>query len=181
MTKIINGVASEYEFPPYPQGYNIRKSVGEKGCCTPYITSEKDINKQKIGEDETKQLILVRKDLKMQQGKLAAQVAHASLMSFLNACSKKQNKRVTSYEVFAFSCEEEWLNNASTKVVLAVKNENQLLKYQKIAEENAIPNALITDLGRTCFNNQETVTCLGIGPFDNETLDTLFKRLQLYK
>lgn len=172
MSKIINGVASEYEFPPYPRGYNIRESVGEKGCCTPYITSKKD---------KTKQLILVRKDLKMPVGKLAAQVAHASLMSFLNACCIEKDKRKTSYGVFAFSCEEEWLNNASTKVVLSVKNENQLLKYQKIADENAIPNALITDLGRTCFDNQETVTCLGVGPFDNETLDKLFKRLQLYK
>lgn len=123
----------------------------------------------------TKQLIIVRKDLEMPVGKLATQVAHASFSAIKECYRESKNNDAVG------KCLDEWMSDAYTKVVLEVKNENQLIKYKNIADENKIPNALITDLGRTCFNHQETVTCLGVGPYDNEQLDKLFKRLRLYK
>ena len=40
-------------------------------------------------EEEVKQTILVRNDLDMGKGKMAAQVAHASIMSYLEAVKTK--------------------------------------------------------------------------------------------
>lgn len=131
-------------------------------------------------EEKVKQLIIVRKDLDMPVGKLSAQVSHASLLSFLNACNKQKNKNSIHYVINDNDFNYEWINGSYPKVVLAVKNENQILKYKQKAEENGIPCALITDEGRTCFDGQPTITCLGVGPFDKDILDKIFKRLRLY-
>lgn len=40
--------------------------------------------------EEVKQVIIVRKDLKMSEGKLAAQCAHASIMSYMEAIKKDE-------------------------------------------------------------------------------------------
>ena len=130
--------------------------------------------------ENIKQLIIVRKDLEMPAGKLAAQVSHASLLSFLNSLDKNIEKNKETYILDKNSYSYDWIHGSFAKVVLGVKNENQLLKYKKIAEENGIPFALITDEGRTCFDGEPTITCLGVGPYDNDTLDKFFKRLRLY-
>ena len=136
--------------------------------------------------ENIKQLIIVRKDLEMPAGKLAAQVSHASLLSFLNSLDKaneKDEKAENNQEIYILNKDNysyDWIHGSFAKVVLGVKNENQLLKYKKIAEENGIPFALITDEGRTCFDGKSTSTCLGVGPYDNDTLDKFFKRLRLY-
>ena len=59
-----------------------------------------------------KQVIIVRKDLKLSRGKLAVQVAHASLEAF-----KKANKIV----------KEKWARHGAKKVVVKVNDLNQLL------------------------------------------------------
>lgn len=133
--------------------------------------------------ENIKQLIIVRKDLEMPVGKLAAQVSHASLLSFLNSLDKTDEKDEKSREIYILNkdnCAYDWIHGSFAKVILGVKNESQLLKYKKIAEENDIPFALITDEGRTCFDGEPTITCLGVGPYDNEILDKFFKRLRLY-
>ena len=61
-----------------------------------------------------KQVILVRDDLKMDKGKLASQVAHASLEAAL-----KSNKL------------KEWKSKGTKKVILKVKDKKKLLKYYK--------------------------------------------------
>lgn len=136
--------------------------------------------------ENIKQLIVVRKDLEMPVGKLAAQVSHASLLSFLNSLDKTDEKNENAeknketYILDKNNYSYDWIHGSFTKVVLGVKNESQLLKYKKIAEENGIPFALITDEGRTCFDREPTITCLGVGPYDNDILDKFFKRLRLY-
>lgn len=154
------------------------------------IEKQKDENiKKKEGlsvMENIKQLIIVRKDLEMPVGKLAAQVSHASLLSFLNSLDKtnEKNERIeNNQEIFILNKDNysyDWLHGSFAKVTLGVKNENQLLKYKKIAEENDIPFALITDEGRTCFDGEPTITCLGVGPYENDTLDKFFKKLRLY-
>lgn len=133
--------------------------------------------------ENIKQLIIVRKDLEMPVGKLAAQVSHASLLSFLNSLDKKSRETEKNQEIYILDKSNysyNWIHGSFAKVVLGVKNESQLLKYKKIAEENGIPFALIIDEGRTCFDGDPTITCLGVGPYDNDTLDKFFKRLRLY-
>ena len=104
-----------------------------------------------------KQVILVRQDLKLPKGKLAAQASHAAVESVL----KSSRVKITAWRV-----------QGQKKIVLKVKNEKELIKFQKKAEESKIKTALICDAGRTCIK-PGTVTCLGIGPDFESKIDKI--------
>lgn len=110
-----------------------------------------------------KQVIIVRNDLKMPKGKLAAQVAHASVESVF------KSKKVKV---------DEWRSEGMKKVVVKVDNKEELFRYMKEAERNKIVTALIKDAGKTFFN-KSTITCLGLGPDKDEILDKVTKDLKM--
>lgn len=110
-----------------------------------------------------KQVILVRKDLKMPKGKLAAQVAHAALQAAL-----KSDKRTM----------QDWLSGGGKKVVLSVADEKELLKYVGLAKDASLPAALITDAGHTVVA-PGTRTCVGIGPGDEKRVDAVTGQLKM--
>lgn len=108
-----------------------------------------------MSDTSSKQVILVRTDLKMSKGKLAAQVAHASLGAW-----KKADKTLR----------DRWEREGGKKVVLSVKDEKELRKYLIDAERAGLPKALITDAGHTELE-PGTVTCLGIGPGEEDKIN----------
>jgi peptidyl-tRNA hydrolase, PTH2 family len=110
-----------------------------------------------------KQAILVRNDLKMGKGKIAAQAAHASLASYKNTDKKTK---------------EAWESLGCKKVVLKVESEAELLRFQELARDADLPNALITDAGLTQIP-ASTTTCLGIGPAEEDKVDKIVKDLKL--
>ena len=113
-----------------------------------------------------KQVILVRTDLKMGRGKLAAQVAHASVGAVLKAMK-------THKEWF-----EKWMVEGQAKVVLRVPNESKLLEYRDKALSVGLPTELVVDRGLTQLK-PGTTTCLGIGPAPSELIDVLTGTLKL--
>lgn len=110
-----------------------------------------------------KQVILVRKDLDLPKGKLAAQSAHASVEAVL-----KSSKKIV----------DAWRTAGMTKVVLKVKDEKELLKYLQLANNAHLVTALITDAGRTVIA-PGTKTCLGIGPDEEQKIDEVTGKLAL--
>lgn len=142
---------------------------------------------------ETKQVIVFRKDLLkgehgIRKGKFAAQCCHASLGALLKNFTKVEctyptygDATTTRYELeFGPDCIlNNWLNGIFTKVVVSVDNEEQLLELNKQCEELNIPHALITDSGLTEFHGVPTNTCLGIGPWESESLNKLTGHLSL--
>ena len=111
-----------------------------------------------------KQVILARKDLKMDKGKLAAQVAHASAKLVLDSDRKTLKK---------------WLDSGAKKVILKVESKKELLKFKRQAERMGLKTALITDSAKTFFK-RPTTTCLGIGPDKDEKIDSVTGQLQMY-
>ena len=111
-----------------------------------------------------KQAIIVRKDLKMSKGKLAGQVAHASLKSYQNTLPHIQN---------------EWDNTDYTKIILKCNNLEEIYQLQEKADELNISNFIVHDKGRTQLP-ANSVTCLGIGPDTNSKIDKVIKNLKLY-
>jgi len=95
-----------------------------------------------------KQVILVRKDLKLQKGKMAAQVAHASVEATLRA--KKDVVKA-------------WRAEGMKKIVLKVPDKKTLFLYEQKAKEAGLVTAIITDAGKTHIA-PGTVTCMAIGP-----------------
>ncbi|MDV3293086.1 MAG: peptidyl-tRNA hydrolase Pth2 [Nitrososphaerales archaeon] len=113
-----------------------------------------------------KQAIVVRSDVKMGKGKLAAQVAHASLASAEEAMRRKP-------EWF-----EEWKAGGQRKVVLKVQSEGELQELYRKAKSVKLPAALIQDMGLTQIE-PGTVTCVGIGPGSDAQVDALTGKLKL--
>lgn len=110
---------------------------------------------------ELKQVIIIRKDLRLSRGKLAVQVAHASV----TAADKSKFKR-------------EWLNSEQKKVVLKCKNLNELLNLFESVKRAGLPSALIKDAGHTEIP-AGTVTCVGIGPAPEKDIDKVTGDLKL--
>ena len=111
---------------------------------------------------EMKQVILVRMDLKMPKGKLAAQVAHAAV----NSVSKAPSELVDA-----------WDRQGAKKVVLKVKDKEELKRYLRLAKQARLRPTLIRDAGRT-FLKPGTETCLAIGPDEEDKIDKLTGELQ---
>src|SRR3989338_4049069 len=105
-----------------------------------------------------KQLILVRNDLKLPKGKLAAQAAHASVEAVLRA--DKDDVKT-------------WRSEGMAKIVLKVADEKELLRQLQRAKDEGITTALVTDAGHTVVE-PGTRTCGAIGPAEAEKLDELF-------
>jgi len=112
---------------------------------------------------EYKQVILVRDDLKLTKGKMAAQVSHASVEAVLK--SHKDDAAV-------------WREQGMKKVVLKVADLNELRALKQKAEDAGIVTALITDAGHTHLE-PGTITCLGIGPDKAEKIDQVTGHLKL--
>ena len=110
--------------------------------------------------EEAKQVIIVRKDLKMSPGKLAAQSSHASLGALFSIAQHTEDNCTIHYDSSAV---REWITGRFTKVVVYVKSEEALVNVYNKALAAGLPCALIEDAGFTEFS-EPTKTCVGIGP-----------------
>ncbi|KXB06419.1 peptidyl-tRNA hydrolase [candidate division MSBL1 archaeon SCGC-AAA382F02] len=113
-----------------------------------------------------KQVMVIRTDLEMSPGKIAVQVAHASLSAAENA-KTKNNKWFKN-----------WWNEQQKKVVVKVSSEKELKTLKNKAEDLGIPNRLIKDAGLTELT-PGTPTALGVGPGPNEEIDKVTGDLPL--
>ncbi|MFB6298923.1 MAG: peptidyl-tRNA hydrolase Pth2 [Halobacteriales archaeon] len=111
-----------------------------------------------------KQAIVARRDLGMGAGKLAAQVAHASLKA---------------YERTDPDARETWKQGGQKKIVLRVESERALLDLKEAADRAGLPNGLVRDAGHTQLD-PDTPTALGIGPAAENDVDAITGDLPLY-
>jgi len=113
---------------------------------------------------EYKQVIVVRQDLKLPKGKMAAQAAHASVGALLKSHRDDIKK---------------WQEQGMKKVVLKVKDEEELLDYKKKAEDAGLVVSLIEDAGHTVVK-PGTITCFGIGPAPEQKIDKITGNLKCF-
>lgn len=122
---------------------------------------------------EFTQVIIVRSDLKMSKGKLATQVAHASIGTVL--C----NVQVDDFAEYS-DIVHKWLKEGQRKIVVSGRDVEHLRTLQSSARSLDIPNFLVEDFGLTEFS-EPTITCLGLGPCKIEHMNLITKDLPLYK
>ncbi len=131
---------------------------------------------------ETKMVITIRKDLNMRSGKIAAQVAHASMKVLLDRMSRMPNGTNRSVWTLGLSHKDpmySWLDGSFAKIVTYVNSKEELLVLRDNAVSIYIPTALIVDSGRTEFHGEPTVTALAIGPDKIEKIDKVTGDLPL--
>lgn len=138
-----------------------------------------------------KQVIVMRKELKMKKGKLIAQGGHGPLDIFLRMMNNgvslkdetpeiKNGKYTLSMEVEVGSEIDNWLRGISRKIALAVHSEEELIEIYKRAVEKGLPAKIVEDLGLTVFNGVKTKTAVVIGPDNDEVIDEITGHLPLY-
>ncbi len=113
-----------------------------------------------------KQVIIVRKDLKMGAGKTAVQVAHASVLGVENAKSRHRKW----FDV--------WFEEGQAKIAVKVRGLRELMEVKKRAEDHGLPVVQVNDSGLTQLP-PGTTTCIAIGPAPSELVDKVTGDLKL--
>ncbi|SRR5713226_1741384 len=113
-----------------------------------------------------KQVIVVRKDLGMGTGKIAAQVGHACVLGAENV---RRSRRVWY---------DQWESLGQEKVVVKVSSLSELEEVKKHAISLGLPWSEVTDAGHTQIE-PGTVTCISIGPAPEEAVDKVTRDLKL--
>jgi peptidyl-tRNA hydrolase, PTH2 family len=113
---------------------------------------------------QTKLVLVVRADLGMGRGKIAAQAAHAAVAAAL-----------ASLGTVAFV---EWLRDGQPKVVLRAGSEAELDAIAGQAANAGLQVQVIHDAGRTQVA-EGTPTCCAIGPAADTAIDAVTGTLSL--
>lgn len=125
-----------------------------------------------------KQVILVRKDLNMRKGKIAAQVAHASMKVFFDRADIDHDvdydgNVIAVMNTILTPVMKAWVQGIFTKIVLSVDNETDLVVAYEEALKAGLPAALIVDSGATEFHGIPTKTTVAIGPALSVDIDMI--------
>jgi PTH2 family peptidyl-tRNA hydrolase len=116
--------------------------------------------------EDCKMVILMRDDLKMSKGKVAAQAGHAAVNCALSI--KKKDS-----DTF-----EKWTLCGQPIIVLKIGSERELFEFKAIADAQDLNNSVICDAGRTQIE-PGTFTCLGMGPAASAVLDKITGELKM--
>ncbi|AWR99294.1 peptidyl-tRNA hydrolase Pth2 [Metallosphaera hakonensis] len=115
-----------------------------------------------------KMIIIVRTDIEMGKGKIAAQVAHAAVSLVLASMGRSTWNQWL----------EAWLEEGQPKVVLKISSLSELLERIERAKSQGLQTTIITDAGRTQVE-PGTITCAGIGPAPDNEIDKITSDLKL--
>lgn len=120
-------------------------------------------------QEELKQVIAVRTDVKMSPGKLAVQAAHASLEAALAALRSPVWREWL----------EAWISQGMKKVVVRGGGEEDLRRIYGECVEKEMPCSMVRDAGRTELE-PGTLTAVALGPAPARLVDQITGGLQLY-
>ena len=141
-----------------------------------------------------RRLFIIRKDLHLSAGKLAAMVGHCAEAYWTNLI-RNANIEKFDFENYQFNIQipfeiyENYINDKFIKTICEAKNLNQLLKARTVALElglvEGIDFGLINDACLTELEpeNEDGTCTVGIWfkPLDDEIAHSISKKYQLYK
>jgi PTH2 family peptidyl-tRNA hydrolase len=113
-----------------------------------------------------KMVIVLRTDIKMSKGKIAAQAGHAAVCAAEFARKNRPEWWIP------------WINEGQCKIAVKAKSEHDILELERKARNAKLPTALIVDRGLTEIP-PNTTTCLGIGPAPSNKVDIITGKLRL--
>ncbi|NWJ07493.1 PTH2 hydrolase, partial [Crypturellus undulatus] len=121
-----------------------------------------------MGESgEFKMVLIVRNDLKMGKGKVAAQCSHAAVSAYKQA--QRRHPELL----------KQWEYCGQPKVVLKAPDEEALVQLLADAKQRGLTVSLIQDAGRTQIAPGSR-TVLGIGPGPADLIDKVSGHLKLF-
>jgi peptidyl-tRNA hydrolase, PTH2 family len=127
-----------------------------------------------------KQVIVIRRDLKMRRGKEIAQGSHASGAWLAHEIGATLDVATGAASVVLDPTALAWITGSFRKITLQVQSEDELVALHEAALAQGLRSHLIHDSGRTEFGGVVTITALGIGPDLADAIDEVTGDLAIY-
>lgn len=122
--------------------------------------------KKFVSNEEYKLVLVVRTDLSMGKGKIAAQCCHAAVGAFEKALKKDPEGL------------KAWQMTGQAKVALKIDSLEEIKKIADNAKKMGLITSLIRDAGRTQIA-PNSITVLGVGPAPKDIIDKVTGHLKL--
>ncbi|NP_001016657.1 peptidyl-tRNA hydrolase 2, mitochondrial [Xenopus tropicalis] len=149
-------------------GWSLRGRFGYFRSFSTLATNEVGTEASTMGETgEFKMVLVVRNDLKMGKGKVAAQCSHAAVSAYKQLL--KRNPELL----------KQWEYCGQPKVVLKAPDEDSFVELLSHAKQLGLTVSLIQDAGRTQIAPGSR-TVLGVGPGPADLIDKVTGHLKLY-
>lgn len=126
---------------------------------------------------EPKMVIVVRKDLSMKKGKMAAYVATA-VMQFI--VENDDSKRGLEFHLELSEDEAAWLRGRLKKSVVSVNSQFELEQLIFKGKMLGVPVYPVVVNTPAEFEGEKTLTCAAFGPATDDWLDKLTGSLTLF-
>ncbi|KAJ2895535.1 peptidyl-tRNA hydrolase PTH2-domain-containing protein [Zalerion maritima] len=124
--------------------------------------------------EECKLVLVVRTDLGMTKGKIAAQCSHATL-----ACYKKiSSKAITNPTSPEAALLRRWERQGQAKIAVQCKSQDEIMELMGMARSLGITSECIHDAGRTQIE-AGSLTVLGVGPAPKSLVNQVTGNLKL--
>ncbi|XP_009627996.1 uncharacterized protein LOC107805286 isoform X1 [Nicotiana tabacum] len=127
---------------------------------------EKILAPPKPDDEDLKMVLVVRQDLKMAQGKIASQCAHAATGMYAELM---QSDRYLL---------RQWEQCGQPKIVVTCKNQQEMNKLKEAAENIGLPTFVVADAGRTQVASGSR-TVLAVGPGSKSAVDSVTGKQRL--
>eukprot|EP00826_Nyctotherus_ovalis_P043244 TRINITY_DN4532_c0_g2_i2.p1 TRINITY_DN4532_c0_g2~~TRINITY_DN4532_c0_g2_i2.p1 ORF type:complete len:181 (-),score=20.40 TRINITY_DN4532_c0_g2_i2:111-653(-) len=154
-------------------GWLFHKVLNREGKSNEIANNTSQANLIRQEADESKMILIVRTDLKMGKGKIAAQCCHAAVSLYdmiLDEKGSHGDKWRTQLK--------QWEASGAKKVITAVSKEADLNEVYESVPYKKVPKLLIQDAGLTQIE-AGSKTVLGIGPAPSSVLDEYVHHLKL--
>ena len=136
-----------------------------------FLTSSVNAAGSKVlfGAGDMKQVFIVRTDLDMGKGKIAAQCCHAAVQAYRDLMTRGEDSQKAI---------DRWEWQGSRKVVVKVTSELELREIISSAKKNGLYASTIRDAGKTQIAAGSTTVGV-IGPADEKLIDEVSGHLKL--
>ncbi|KAM3452871.1 hypothetical protein MY3296_004140 [Beauveria thailandica] len=128
--------------------------------------------KLKLTNEECKLVLVVRTDLGMTKGKIAAQCSHATLACY-KALAGNADPGSTERKMLA-----RWEKYGQAKIAVQVKSQDEMLQLCRKARGMGLTAEVVKDAGRTQIE-AGSMTVLGVGPAPRSLIDEVTGHLKL--
>ncbi|KAG9492944.1 peptidyl-tRNA hydrolase 2, mitochondrial [Eleutherodactylus coqui] len=149
-------------------GWSLRGRYGRSRNLPSFAGNDLGSEASVLGESgDFKMVLVVRNDLKMGKGKVAAQCSHAAVSAYKQL--QKRNPELL----------KQWEYCGQPKVVLKAPDEGTLIELLSQAKQLGLTISFIQDAGHTQIA-PGTRTVLGVGPGPGSLIDQVTGHLKLY-
>ncbi|XP_031102364.1 peptidyl-tRNA hydrolase 2, mitochondrial [Ipomoea triloba] len=165
---LILGLLLDWSKPPTPSNNkSTSSSLTKKSRLLPKYQQEKIMSPGAASsDDELKMVLVVRRDLKMGQGKIASQCAHAATGMYSELMSSDR------------SLLRQWELCGQPKIVVTCKNQQEMNNLKEAADSIGLPTFVVADAGRTQVASGSK-TVLAVGPGSKAAVDSITGKLNL--